>query len=67
MSGETHGYHAGGIYSWNVHNHQYAREQIEKFAYASNVTASDVGDLVQVGTTISNVCFGMNTRAGLQF
>ena len=67
MSGETHGYHAGGIYSWNIHNHQYAREQIEKFAYASNVTASDVGDLVQVGSTVSSVCFGMNGGSGHQF
>ena len=46
ISGTTHGYHVGGIYSWNVHNHQYPREQIEKFAYANNVTATDVGDLV---------------------
>jgi hypothetical protein len=65
MSGTTHGYHAGGIYSHNIHNHQYAREQIEKFAYASNVTASDVGDLVQVGTSITPN-FGMNGCSGHQ-
>ena len=51
MSGTTHGYHAGGIYSWNIHNHQYPREQIEKFAYANNVTATDVGDLVDTDST----------------
>ena len=67
MSGTTHGYHAGGTYSWNVNNHQYAREQIEKFAYASNVTATDVGDLVQVGSTVSEVCFGMTGASGHQF
>jgi len=64
VSGTTHGYHVGGIYSYNVNNHQYAREQIEKFAYASNVTATDVGDLVQVGTTI--VDFGMDGSSGHQ-
>ena len=67
ISGETHGYHAGGNYSWNEYNHSYSREQIEKFAYANNVTATDVGDLVQVGTTISNACFGMNGGSGHQF
>jgi hypothetical protein len=66
MSAETHGYHAGGIYSWNSSNHQYPREQIEKFAYASNVTATDVGDLVQVGTNITPN-FGMNGASGHQF
>ena len=66
VSGETHGYSAGGIYSHNVHNHQYAREQIEKFAYASNVTATDVGDLVQVGTNITPN-FGMGGGSGHQF
>ena len=67
MSGITHGYHAGGIYSHNIHNHQYSREQIEKFSYASNVTASDVGDLVQVGTSITPN-FGMaGPCSNLQF
>ena len=65
VSGTTHGYHVGGIYSHNVHNHQYAREQIEKFAYANNVTASDVGDLVQVGTAITPN-FGQNGCSGHQ-
>ena len=50
VSGTTHGYSIGGTYSWNVHNHQYPREQIEKFSYAANVTATDVGDLQQAGT-----------------
>ena len=59
MSGTTHGYHAGGIYSWNVHNHQYPREQIEKFAYANNVTATDVGDLVDTDST-GIIHWGMN-------
>ena len=59
MSGTTHGYHAGGIYSWNVNNHQYPREQIEKFAYANNVTATDVGDLVDTDST-GIIHWGMN-------
>ena len=32
VSGTTHGYSVGGIYSYNNQNHQKTREQIEKFA-----------------------------------
>ena len=66
VSGETHGYSCGGIYSFNNQGHQYPREQIEKFAYASNVTATDVGDLVDTrGTTPTQ--WGMDGSAGWQF
>ena len=50
-SSTTHCYFAGGMYFYNSSNHSYAREQIAKFAYASNVTASDVGDLVDARGT----------------
>ena len=68
VSGETHGYSVGGIYSWNSSNHQYPREQIEKFAYASNVTATDVGDLQQAGTVNpTGTNWGMNGSSGHHF
>ena len=68
ISGETHGYCAGGIFSRNVNNHQWPREQIEKFSYASNVTASDVGDLVQAGTNNpSGPNFGVSGASGHQY
>ena len=68
VSGETHGYNIGGIYSWNSSNHQYPREQIEKFAYASNVTATDVGDLQQAGTVNpTGTNWGMTGPSGHQF
>jgi hypothetical protein len=68
ISGETHGYSVGGIYSWNATNHQYPREQIEKFSYAANVTATDVGDLVQAGTNNpTGTNFGVSGCSGHQF
>jgi hypothetical protein len=66
VSGTTHGYSVGGIYSYNNQNHQYPREQIEKFAYSSNVTATDVGDLVEVGTSVG-AHFGMDSCSPHQF
>ena len=65
VSGETHGYSVGGIYSYNIHNHQYPREQIEKFSYATNVTASDVGDLVDARST-GIIHWGMDNCSGHQ-
>ena len=65
VSGTTHGYHCGGIYSYNNQGHQYPREQIEKFAYASNVTATDVGDLVDT-RSITPDQWGMDGSAGCQ-
>ena len=68
VSGETHGYSVGGIFSRNVNNHQWPREQIEKFAYASNVTATDVGDLQQTGTVNpTGTNWGMTGCSGHQF
>jgi len=65
VSGTTHGYIVGGIYSYNIHHHHYPREQIEKFAYVSNVTASDVGDLVDARST-NIVHFGMDSCSAHQ-
>ena len=65
VSGTTHGYSVGGMYSFNIHNHQYPREQIEKFAYANNVTASDVGDLVDARST-NIVHWGMDSCSAHQ-
>ena len=68
VSGETHGYSVGGIFSRNSSNHQWPREQIEKFSYASNVTATDVGDLQQAGTANpSGTNWGMDSCSGHQF
>ena len=68
ISGETHGYSVGGTYSWNASNHQYPREQIEKFSYAANVTATDVGDLQQAGTANpTGTNWGMTGSSGHQF
>ena len=50
-SGTTHAYYAGGMLSYNQHNHGRSKEQIQKFAYASNVTASEVGDLIDFHST----------------
>ena len=67
VSGTTHGYSVGGIFSRNIHNHQWPREQIEKFAYANNVTASDVGDLQQAGTVNpTGTNWGMDNCSGHQ-
>ena len=65
VSGETHGYHCGGIYSYNASNNTYPREQIEKFSYASNVTATDVGDLIDT-RSITPFQWGMDGSAGCQ-
>ena len=65
VSGLTHGYSCGGIYQFNNQGHQYPREQIEKFAYASNVTATDVGDLVDT-RSITPDQWGMDGSAGCQ-
>ena len=65
VSGTTHGYSVGGIYSWNASNHQYPREQIEKFAYVSNVTATDVGDLVDADS-LNIPHWGMDSCSGHQ-
>ncbi len=68
VSGETHGYSVGGIFSRNSSNHQWPREQIEKFSYAANVTATDVGDLVQAGTNNpTGTNFGVSGCSGHQF
>ena len=66
VSGETHGYHCGGIYSYNASNNTHPREQIEKFSYASNVTATDVGDLVDSRSTGIGTHWGMDSGAGCQ-
>jgi hypothetical protein len=50
-NGTTHGYYAGGMLSYNQHNHGRSKEQIQKFAYASNVTATEVGDLIDFHST----------------
>ena len=65
VSGTTHGYVAGGTYFFNIHNHQYPREQIEKFAYANNVTVSDVGDLVDARST-GIIHWGQDNPSGHQ-
>ena len=49
--GTTFGYYAGGMLSYNQHNHGRSKEQIQKFAYASNVTATEVGDLIDFHST----------------
>ncbi|MAO86530.1 MAG: hypothetical protein CMF86_00300 [Candidatus Marinimicrobia bacterium] len=65
VSGLTHGYSCGGIYQFNNQGHQYPREQIEKFSYASNVIATDVGDLVD-SRSITPTQWGMDGSAGCQ-